>query len=74
MIPPDAKFAKPLDVEYLRELLNHAELTQRGAAKVLGIHERQMRYYCSGDIPIPYTVQYALEMLVTCKLVNKATP
>lgn len=59
---PNANQHRP-EREYVVELLARAKHTQRGAAVVLGISERTMRYYCSGEQPIPYSVQYALEML-----------
>lgn len=49
--------------KYLRELLDRAKLSQRAAARLLGVPERTMRYYCSDEQLFPYTVQYALEML-----------
>jgi hypothetical protein len=62
MPPPDAKWHRD-DKEYVLSLLQRAGLSQRGAARILGINERTMRYYCSGDQPTPYLVQYALEVL-----------
>ena len=59
---PDATLHNP-SPEYLRELLARAGLTQRGAARLLGIRERQMRRYLVGDAEVPYCVQYALERL-----------
>jgi len=51
----------------LRELLAKAGLSQRGAARVLEIHEREFRLMCSGQIPIPQMVWLAL-----CKLAENA--
>jgi hypothetical protein len=59
---PDAKWHRP-EKEYVLSLLQRSRLSQRGAARVLGINERTMRYYCSGEQPTPYLVQYALEVL-----------
>ena len=59
---PDATLHNPAP-EYLRELLARAGLTQRGAARLLDIRERQMRRYLAGDAEAPYCVQYALEGL-----------
>jgi hypothetical protein len=59
---PDAKLHRD-DKEYVLSLLQRARLSQRGAARILGINERTMRYYCSGEQPTPYLVQYALEVL-----------
>lgn len=51
------------DPAYLRELLERAGLSQREAARRIGISERVMRYYLSGEREAPYPVQYALENL-----------
>jgi DNA-binding transcriptional regulator YiaG len=37
------------DADRLRELISNAGLSQRGAARELGVDERTMRYWCSGD-------------------------
>lgn len=60
---PDSLLHRPSD-EYLRDMLERIGLSQRAAARLLGVNERTMRYYCSGEQPMPYTVQYAVEMLV----------
>ena len=49
----------------LRALLDRAGLSQRRAAQQLGIHERTMRRYIAGDLPIPRVVQLALEQLAS---------
>ena len=49
--------------EELRELLGQLGMSQRGAAKELGIDERTMRYWASGDSPIPPMAIYALKWL-----------
>lgn len=63
---PNASKHNP-DPAYLRELLDRAGLSQREAARRLGISDRMMRYYLSEDPgawkPAPYSVQYALEQL-----------
>jgi hypothetical protein len=66
---PDASRHDPRP-EYLRALLDSAELSQRAAAERLGIHERMMRYYLYPEghaqrRPAPYLVQYALEQLAS---------
>ena len=45
------------------EQLEDAGLSQRGAARELGIDERTMRKYCSGDLPVPRTIILALRYL-----------
>lgn len=59
---PDAKWHRP-DPTYLRQLLERAGLSQRAAARALGLTDRTMRYYASGEQAMPYTVQYCLEVL-----------
>ena len=63
---PNAALHNP-DPRYLRGLLESAGITQRAAARKIGISERTMRYYLSdtaGDYrPAPYVVQFALEHL-----------
>ena len=44
-------------------LLQDIEVSQRGAARQIGINERTMRKYVSGDALIPRTVALALERL-----------
>ncbi len=63
---PDARRHRP-DPAYLRQLLGIACLSQRRAAKLLGICERTMRYYCSGETRMPYAIQFALEVLAAYK-------
>lgn len=67
MSKPDASQHDP-SPEYLRALIGQAGISQREAARRLGISERVMRYYLtdpsSGDYrAAPYPVQYALEQL-----------
>lgn len=64
---PDASKHDP-SPEYLRALLDRAGVSQREAARKIGVSERVVRYYLAptdspGYRPAPYVVQYALEML-----------
>lgn len=64
---PDATRHDPRP-DYLRALLERAGLSQREAARRIGISERLMRYYLADPVTAdartaPYTVQYALEQL-----------
>jgi hypothetical protein len=64
---PDATQHNPAPA-YLRGLLASAGLSQREAARQIGVSERVMRYYLAaewseGYRPAPYPVQYALEAL-----------
>lgn len=47
----------------LQKLLDRAGLSQRGAAKALGINERTMRKYVAGDSEIPRVVEIAVRCL-----------
>jgi plasmid maintenance system antidote protein VapI len=44
----------------LQKALDRVGLSQRGAAKALEINERSMRRYCSGEQPVPKTVELAV--------------
>ncbi|MDR7193341.1 helix-turn-helix transcriptional regulator [Luteimonas terrae] len=64
---PDASKHDPRP-DYLRALLEQAGVTQREAARRIGISERLMRYYLAPEASTdrrsaPYPVQYALERL-----------
>lgn len=61
---PDASKHNP-DPAYLRGLLNRAGISQREAARRLGISDRMMRYYLSEQAgkAAPYSVQFALESM-----------
>lgn len=64
---PDSSLHDPRP-EYLRALLESAGLSQREAARRIGVSERVMRYYLAdpstGDYRCaPYPVQFALEQL-----------
>lgn len=65
---PDAEARRNPCPRYLRLLIEQAGLSQREAARRVGVSERMMRYYLSEvDAktfrPAPYPVQYALEQL-----------
>lgn len=66
---PDARTHDPRP-EYLRELIARAGISQREAARRLGISERVMRYYLADPASpayraAPYPIQYALEQLAS---------
>ncbi len=71
---PDATRHNP-DPAYLRGLLLAAGVSQREAARRIGVSERVMRYYLAPEAadyrPAPYVVQYALESLSRIKHVHK---
>jgi plasmid maintenance system antidote protein VapI len=47
----------------LQRLLGRAGLSQRGAARAIGINERTMRKYIAGEAKVPLTVEYALRWI-----------
>jgi len=63
-VTPDSTKHNP-SPEYLRELIERAGVSQRGAARLLGISERPMRRYLSKKDRerAPYLVQFGLECL-----------
>lgn len=61
---PDATLHDPRP-EYLRALLDEAGLSQREAARRIGITDRALRYYVAGQRVAPYLVQFALERLAS---------
>ena len=56
-----------MTTDQLRELLATVGLSQRGAARELGIDERTMRRYCAGKLPIPIPIQLALRWMTRSK-------
>lgn len=48
----------------LQKLLDSSGLSQRGAARLIEISERQMRRYVAGDAKVPRVVEYALRWVV----------
>lgn len=51
------------DADRLRDTLAALELSQRGAARQIGVNERTMRRYCLGESPVPRMVWLALRGL-----------
>lgn len=67
MTTPDSTLHNP-DPAYLRGLIERAGLSQREAARRIGVSERMMRQYLAGRdtataAVVPYPVQFALEHL-----------
>jgi transcriptional regulator with XRE-family HTH domain len=54
----------PISRDLFRSALARAGLTQRGAARALGINERTVRRYAAGE-PVPTVVWIALRALAT---------
>ena len=59
---PDPKTYDP-DPAYLRGLVERSGLSQRECARRIGLSDRAMRYYLSGERKPMYAVQYLLEAL-----------
>lgn len=64
---PESSLHNP-DPRYLRGLLDSAGISQREAARRIGISERVMRYYLADEgseqhRTAPYPVQFAIEAL-----------
>jgi transcriptional regulator with XRE-family HTH domain len=53
----------PTDADRLRVMLKTAGLSQRAAAREVGINERTMRRYCGGE-KVPRVVILTLERLL----------
>lgn len=50
--------------EYFGELVESTGLTQKKIAEILGVDERTIRRWLSGERRFSYTVQFTLECLV----------
>ena len=60
---PDASQYDPRP-EYLAELIDSTGLTQPAVGAILGVNERAIRYWLTGERQFPYSIQFALECLV----------
>jgi hypothetical protein len=60
---PQSAAGAPTDATLVREHLEALGLSQREAARQLGIDERSMRYYCAGKLPVPPVVFLALRQV-----------
>lgn len=63
---------------YLRGLVSSSGLSQRQAARQIGISDRMMRYYLGEEgtdrhKPAPYPVQFALECLASGGVVRRSS-
>lgn len=61
---PPLSYSQPTDAARVRSLLTQLGLSQREGARELGANEREMRYWCSGERPVPRMVVLALERLL----------
>ena len=48
---------------YVKKLLKRIPMTQAEIASVLGVTDRAIRHWLNGRSEIPYTAQFALEVL-----------
>jgi len=62
-VKPDASKYDPRP-EYLAELIGSTGLTQAALARKIGVDERTIRRWLSGQRQFDYTVQFAIECLV----------
>lgn len=58
------KYSEPTPAQHLRDLLLRANLSQRAAARELGVDERTMRYWAAGQTTPPRMAFLALERLI----------
>jgi DNA-binding transcriptional regulator YiaG len=58
------KYSEPTPAQHLRDLLLRANLSQRAAARELGVDERTMRYWAAGQTTPPLMAFLALERLI----------
>lgn len=54
-------YMSPLSPDHLKKLLKRLGLSQRKAAKDLGVNERTMRRWIAGDAKPPESVRLLLE-------------
>jgi transcriptional regulator with XRE-family HTH domain len=64
----DPSSSNPNAAAELRQLISEAGLSQRAAARELGIDERTMRYWCAGNPPPPAMALRALNRRVAHRL------
>jgi len=65
-----AAMAKKTDAEWLKHFIDSAGWTRREASELFDISERMLRYYISGERPIPITVLWAFEHYLCCDSEN----
>jgi hypothetical protein len=51
------------DADHIREQLEALGISQREAARQLGVDSRTMRYYCAGKLSVPETVLLGLQQM-----------
>jgi predicted DNA-binding protein (UPF0251 family) len=51
-----------MSAKELRVTLDKLDVSQRGAAKAMGISERNMRRYIANDLPVPLVVALLLRV------------
>ena len=61
---PVTKYSQPNPAQHLRDLLLRANLSQRAAARELGVDERTLRYWAAGQTTPPRMAFLALERLI----------
>ncbi|WP_455233477.1 hypothetical protein [Geopseudomonas aromaticivorans] len=66
---PNAALHNPAPA-YLRDLLKRADVSQREAARLIGLSLPGLQNYLGEHRPAPYTVQFALELLAEGTLID----
>ncbi len=61
---PLTQYSQPNPAQHLRDLLLRANLSQRAAARELGVDERTLRYWAAGQTIPPRMAFLALERLI----------
>ena len=61
---PKRALAPLTPADRIRYQLMLCGLTQRGAARRLGLNERTMRKYCSGQFPVPLYIDWAMKGMI----------
>lgn len=64
---PKRALAETSQADVIRYQLLICGLSQRRAARILGIDDRTMRYYCSGDRAVPRYLGWAMRGLIAHK-------
>jgi hypothetical protein len=62
-LPEGASTSAPSDTDLIRQQLEALGLSQREAARQLGLDDRSMRYYCAGKLRVPPGVFLALRQI-----------
>ena len=59
-----SSYTQLMTPKQLRKMLEDAALTQKRAARLIGLTDRSMRRYTGGEVSIPRSVEYALRYVI----------